>query len=295
MKNILPFLLILLICSCKKKENKYDASGSFEADEIIVSAEASGQILQLNVEEGMQLYKDSVVGIIDTVQLYLKKKQLLSQQSAVLSKRPEVSSQLIALQAQLQAAKKDQQRYVNLVKADAVPQKKLDDINTQIDVINGQIEALQSSLGITSSSITKEAQPLSIQVEQLNDQLKKSYILNPVKGTVLVKYAEQGEVAAVGKPLYKIADLSSLNLRAYITGNQLGNIKLQQQVKVSVDSADDHYRVYQGTIIYISDKAEFTPKTIQTKEERANKVYAIKIRVVNDGYLKIGMYGEINF
>jgi HlyD family secretion protein len=213
----------------------------------------------------------------------------------VLSKRPNVSSQLAALREQLKQAEREQQRITNLLKADAATQKQLDDANTQIAVIKKQIEAQQSSLNITAASLNEETLPLTVQVEQLNDQLQKCTLINPVNGTVLTKYAEANEMAVNGKPLYKIADLSAMILRAYITGDQFAQVKINQPVKVLVDAAEGKYTEYTGTIAWISDKAEFTPKTIQTKDERANLVYATKIKVKNDGRLKIGMYGEVKF
>jgi len=283
----------LFLASCNRNQSEFDASGTFESEETIISSEASGTIKDFTVEEGQTLKEGDVVGYIDSTQLALRKKQLQAQISAALSRRPDISKQIASLQEQLKGAEREQTRVTNLLKADAATQKQLDDVNTQIDVIKKQIEALQSSLGITSGSIDKESVPLQIQIDQLNDQLNKCRIVNPVNGTVLVKYAEANEVAAPGKPLYKIADLSTVLLRAYVTGDQLSKIKLNQKVAVFVDSGKDAYKQYDGSISWISDKAEFTPKTIQTKEERANLVYAVKIRVKNDGLLKLGMYGEV--
>lgn len=294
MRNVL-IAVILCLSSCKNKEVQYDASGAFETVEVIISAEANGEIREFAVAEGMELNAGDTVGYIDSLQLYLKKKQLLAQMKAVLSRKPDISPQLSALKAQLAAAERDQKRYENLVKGDAAPQKKLDDIDTQIEVLKAQIAATTSSLGTTTRSITEETEPLQVQIEQVNDQLGKCRLINPVKGTVLVKYAERSEVAAVGKPLYKIGDLSTLVLRAYITGDQLSQIKINQQVKIFVDASENKQSEHNGIVQWISDKAEFTPKTIQTKEERADKVYALKISVKNDGTLKTGMYAEVKF
>jgi HlyD family secretion protein len=288
-------LLALLITSCGNKKTDVDASGSFEAEETIISANATGTINQLSVEEGQTLKAGQQIGYVDSLQLYLKKKQLEAQISSTLSQRPDINAQVAALQVQLKTAEREQQRISNLVKADAATQKQLDDANAQIDLIKKQIAAQQSSLGITSGSITQQAAPLQVQIEQINDQLEKCRIINPVNGTVLAKYAEQNEMATAGKPLYKIADISSLTLRAYITGSQMAQVKLNQKVKVMVDDGKDGFREYEGTLTWISDKAEFTPKTILTKEERTNLVYAIKIKVVNDGLLKLGMYAEVKF
>ncbi|MEO5642063.1 MAG: HlyD family efflux transporter periplasmic adaptor subunit [Bacteroidia bacterium] len=287
--------LILILASCGNKATDADASGSFEAEETIISANATGTILQLGVEEGQTLKTGQQIGYIDSLQLYLKKKQLQAQITSTLSQRPDISAQVAALQVQLKTAERDQQRIANLVKADAATQKQLDDANAQIDLVKKQIAAQQSSLGITSGSITQQAAPLEVQIEQMNDQLEKCRIINPVNGTVLAKYAEQNEMATMGKPLYKIADISSLTLRVYITGSQLSLVKLNQDVKVMVDDGKDGFREYKGQLTWISDKAEFTPKTILTKEERTNLVYAVKIKVPNDGLLKLGMYAEVKF
>ena len=293
-KILLPTTILLTgIVACNKNEVKYDASGTFEAVETIVSAEASGTIKQLDLEEGQVLKAGQTVGYIDSVQLYLKKKQLEAQIKATLSEKPDIPKQTAALQEQLRQAYREQKRTANLVKADAATQKQLDDANTQVDVMKKQIAAQQSSLDITSKNLNEQATPLDVQVQQINDQLKKCKIINKVDGTVLTKYAEVNEVTEVGKPIYKIAELNTITLRAYVTGDQLPHIKVAQQVKVLVDDTKDTYKTYPGTVEWVSDKAEFTPKTIQTKDERANLVYAVKIRVKNDGYLKIGMYGEI--
>jgi HlyD family secretion protein len=297
MKHLLPLLLAALfaVASCNNDKNHFDASGSFETDETIISSEASGVIKELNVVEGQTLQEGQRVGYIDSIQLYLKKKQLVAQITAVLSSKPDISAQTAALKEQLKDAEREQERYRNLRKQGAGTQRQMDDLDYQVEVIRKQIAAQQSTLGTSSESISKQAQPLQVQIEQLNDQLAKCLIINPVNGTVLAKYAEAKEVAAPGKPLYKIADVSTLFLRAYITGDQLSQIRLNQKVKVLVDDGAEKYREHEGIVSWISNKAEFTPKTIQTKEERANLVYAAKIKVANDGSLKIGMYGEVKF
>ena len=287
--------LSLILTSCGGGKYKYDASGTFESVETIVSSEANGVIRELNLYEGDVLKKGQFIGYVDSVQLYLKKKQLQAQIKAVLSRTPNIPAQVAALQEQLKQAERDQQRFLNLVKADAATQKQLDDVTTQIAVLKKQIEATQSSLGISAGSISEETVPLSIQIEQLDDQLKKCRFLNPVEGTVLVKYAEVNEMTGVGKPIYKIADLNHIILRTYVTGDQLPAIKLGQKVKVLVDEGAKNYTEHEGMIEWISDKAEFTPKTIQTKDERANLVYATKVKLKNDGSMKIGMYGEVKY
>jgi HlyD family secretion protein len=286
---------IALVTACGKNKNEFDASGTFEAVETIVSAEATGVVKQLSISEGQVLEKGQTIGFIDSVQLYLKRKQIQAQIKAVLSRMPNAEAQLAAMREQLRQAEKEQQRISNLLKAEAATQKQLDDISTQVTVFKKQIEAQESSLGITSHGLSEETVPLNIQVEQLDDQIAKCRIVNPVKGTVLTKYTEENEMASIGKPLYKIADLSTVTLKAYLTGDQLPETKLNQKVKVFVDSENGQYKEYEGIIEWISDKAEFTPKTIQTKDERANLVYATKIRVTNDGFLKLGMYAEIKF
>lgn len=295
MKRILFVALsTLLLASCQPKSD-FDASGAFEADETIISAEANGKLETFTVEEGQDLKAGQVVGYVDTVQLYLKKKQLESQIKATLSQKPNISTQLAGLQTQLKTAEKERDRVANLVKADAATQKQLDDANALIDLLNKQIAAQQSSLGITSGSIDQQTLPLQVQLEQVNDQISKSIITNPINGTVITKYAEPNEIVGGGKPLYKIADLSFLTLKAYISGDQLPLIKLNQTVKVFTDNATGGYDEHEGVITWVSSKAEFTPKTIQTKDERANLVYAVKIKVANNGYLKMGMYGEVKF
>ncbi len=282
--------MILVSCS---KQAAYDATGTFEAVETIISSEGNGVIKEFQLEEGQELSQGQYIGYIDTIQLHLKMKQLEAQVKSTVSQKPDISRQIASLKAQIKAAEKDKERFTELAKDNAIPLKQLDDITAQVDVLHRQLEALYSSLNITTKGISLQADPITIQMAQVEDQLRKSIILNPVKGTVLSKYVEAHEIAAVGKPLFKIADLSTIILRAYITGSQLSTIKLNQSAKVLVDADNGSYKEYPGVIEWISSKAEFTPKTIQTKDERANLVYAIKIRVKNDGYLKIGMYGEV--
>jgi len=304
---IIPVLIAASLAACNSNNPDHDASGTFETTESIISAEANGIIKQFDIEEGQVLKPGQYIGYIDSVQLHLKKKQLESQVKSLLSKTPDVATQINAYKKQLAVAQTrlnaqlvEKRRVENLVKADAATPKQLDDITAatdalqkELDVIKGQ-EAAQSSILLTQTSgLVGETAPLKVQIEQINDQLANCRIINEVNGTVLTKYAEANEMAASGKPLYKIADLSTLILRAYISGNQLSSVKLNQAVKVLVDDADGKFKEYSGIIEWISNKAEFTPKTIQTKDERANLVYAVKIRVKNDGYLKIGMYADV--
>ncbi|MBS1731303.1 MAG: HlyD family efflux transporter periplasmic adaptor subunit [Bacteroidetes bacterium] len=287
--------IVTMFTACTDNKVSFDASGSFEAEETIISSEATGKIKRLDIEEGQTLEAGQVIGYIDSLQVYLKKRQLEAQVAAVLGKKPNIPVQLSALQEQLKTAEKERTRVTNLVKGDAATPKQLDDITAQVEVLKKQIEAQQSTLSISSEGLGKDVLLLQVQIEQLNDQLSKCKIINPVNGTVLTKYAEANEMTTTGKPLYKIADLSNIILRAYITSNQLTQVKLNQQVKVLTDDGNGGYKETAGTIVWISNKAEFTPKTIQTKDERANMVYAIKVKVKNDGTYKIGMYGEIKF
>lgn len=291
--SLLAFTSVLVLVSCKNVENDYDASGAFESVETIISTEASGTIIQFNVEEGMTLKPAQFLGYIDTVQLDLRKQQLEAQINATASQTPDIPVQVASLGVQLKEAEVNRKRIENLVKAGAGTQKDLDDINSQIEVIRKQIDAQTSTLGIASTTISKDITPMKRQIAQIEDQLSKCRIINPVHGTVLTKYAQAHEIAMPGKALYKIAETDTLILRAYITGVQLPSVKIGQKVKVRVDEGTNKYKTYDGEIYWISDKSEFTPKTIRTREERADLVYAVKVRVANDGFLKIGMYGEM--
>ncbi len=311
MKHIvfIALIAISMLTACKNGNGNADASGTFEANEVIVSAESSGKLTSFTVEEGQLIAKDSVVGTVDATNISLQKEQVESSIQALGEKTADVSpqvklleDQLAVQQSQLNNLLHEQGRIQNLLKQDAATGKQLDDINAQIDVAKRsmnvtrqQIQVQQNNVATQNRSILSEGKPLQKRVAQLEDQLKKTTIVNPVAGTVLTKYAEQGEITSTGKALYKIADLSTITLRAYITGTQLSQVKLGQAVKVLVDDGAKKYKEFAGTITWISDKAEFTPKTIQTKEERANLVYATKIKVKNDGYLKIGMYGEVKW
>lgn len=285
----------MLLGACSNGDKIYDATGTFEATEVIVSAGTAGKLLALNVEEGQSLEANAVAAIVDTTQLHLKKAQLNAQIQAVMSREPNIPTQIATIQEQIRVAAGEKQRMEILVKAGAAPSKQLDDIVNQIAVLEKQLDAQRTSLMTTAGSIYAEVNPLTLQIAQIDDQLVQSRVLNPIKGTVLTKYAETGEYTAPGKPVYKIADLTEMQLRAYVTGDQLPGIKIGQQVKVLVDSADGQYSEHTGTVSWISDKAEFTPKSIMTKDERANLVYAIKITVPNTGNIKIGMYGEVVF
>ncbi|MBX7125729.1 MAG: HlyD family efflux transporter periplasmic adaptor subunit [Cyclobacteriaceae bacterium] len=289
--TIIAFFLI----SCGGPGDGADATGTFEADEVIVSAEGSGRLLSVKIKEGQSYKAGEVVGIIDTTQLYLRRRQTQYSIQSVLARMPDMRVQLATIEEQLKVARKEKARVENLLKSGAVSQKQMDDMTSQVDVLQRQYDALQSSLQTTNRTLQSETLPLKAQLAQIEDQLAKSRVTNPVDGTVLVQYTLENEVVNPGKALYKIANLANVTLRAYVSGGQLSTIKLGQSVTVRVDSGTDTYKNYTGTISWIADKAEFTPKTIQTKDERANLVYAIKISVPNDGLLKLGMYGEVLF
>ncbi len=284
-----------LLVSCSTSEMDFDAAGAFESVETIVSTEASGTIKEFNVEEGQTLQKGQFVGYVDSVQLYLRDKQLEAQIASTTSQIPDVSVQIASLKSQLDQAKKDQVRMQNLFAREAATQQQLDNANTQVDMVQKQIDALRSTLDINTTTLEKSVTPFKRQIDQTKDQISKCQIVNPIHGTVLTKYAQDHEVVMPGKALYKIAETDTLILRAYVTSAQLNLAKLGQKVKVMVDKGAKQYGYYTGTIYWVSEKSEFTPKTIPTKDERADLVYAIKIRVVNDGFLKIGMYGEMKF
>jgi len=302
-------ILTFFILACNGNKEKFDASGTFEADEIIVSSELNGKILSFNVDEGSVLSRDSVVGTIDAVNVSLQKEQVEANIQSLREKLNDVNPQIKMLKDQLSVQdvqmnnlQHEKSRIENLLKQDAATGKQLDDMNFQIEslqkqmnVTKQQINVQRSTVATQNRGILSEAKPLSKNVALLEEQLSKSKIINPAAGTVLATYAEAGEITSTGKALYKIADLTIITLRAYVTAIQLSQIRLGQQIKVLVDDGKDKYKELPGTISWVSDKAEFTPKTIQTKDERANLVYAIKVRVKNDGYLKIGMYGEVKF
>jgi len=289
---LMPFLTLMII-SCGDKDSMIDASGSFEAVEIIVSSEAAGKILELNIQEGDKVTENQILGRIDTVQLELKKKQLLASSESLKSRYVDISIQTAPLIQQIDTVKKEKTRIENLLKSDAVNTKQLDDINAQLSTLEKQLSAQTTSFRNANSGIQNELIALDSQIAQLDDQIARARIISPVKGTILAAYAEKGELAVMGKPLFKIADLDKMFLRAYVTSGQLTMIKQGQSITVYSDKGEGEYRTAQGRVIWISDKAEFTPKTVQTRDERANLTYAVKVSVPNDGYLKIGMYGGI--
>ena len=296
MKRIqLFFLASMLAATACQSDQDYDATGTFEATEIIVSAENNGKLFFLNAEEGRILKQGEEVGVIDTVQLHLKKLQLTASRKSVDSQRPDIRKQIAATKEQLATAERERLRVKKLLEANAANRKQLDDWDSQLAVLNRQLEAQLSTLHNSTASLNEQSSSVAIQVAQIEDQLKKCHILSPIDGTILAKYAEPGELASVGKPLFKIADMQHVFLRAYVTSTQLEKIKIGAKAKVFADFGDKQRKEYEGTVSWIADEAEFTPKTILTDDERANQVYAVKITVRNDGVIKLGMYGEVKF
>ena len=292
MKKVIYIAMALLAISCTK-EAEFDAQGTFEATEVVVSSEATGRILNFDIEEGMAIAANQAVGTIDSLQLHLQRKQLVAQQSALIASRPDVKKQVAALREQIAKQKEELRRVENMLKDGAATQKQEDDIEAQIKILERQLDATLSTLDKNTSTINNNSAALEAQIAALDDRISKCSILSPVGGTVLVKYAEAGELASVGKPLMKIADLKNIYLRAYFTSDQLANIKLGDEVKVVADFGGEERYDYTGRVAWISSESEFTPKTIQTKDSRANLVYAVKIAVENDGRLKIGLAGEV--
>jgi len=303
------FLFAMLTFACNQNNYKTDASGVFESDEVIVSAEQNGKIVSFSIKEGDQIRKGVVVGRIDVSNTILQKQQvqatIQSLREKTIDPKPEielVKRQQAVQEAQLAHQLREKVRTENLLKSNAATQKQLDDMNAAIDQLQKQISVFkqqivldESKIATQNRSILSEQNPLEKSVAQIQDQINKGQIVNPISGIVLTKYALEGEMATIGKALYKIANLDTITLRAYITESQLTSVKLNQLVKVYTDDGAKNYKEYPGQVYWISDKSEFTPKTIQTRDERANLVYAVKIRVKNNGYLKLGMYGEVKF
>ncbi len=288
-------LLVLLAASCVEGNKAYDASGVFESTEVTVSAEGNGKILSLDIQEGDRLEAGQIVGCIDTVQLHLSEVQLEASRRAVGSGWLDISRQIAALESQIGKQRQELDRFTKLEKAGASNRKQVEDIQAQIETLERQLAAQEESLNSSNRNVSGQADALEAQIEQIRDRIRKCVITSPVAGTVLAKYSEAGEFAALGRALFKVADIDNIRLRAYITADQLTSLKLGQQVRVFADQGSSGRKEYAGTLIWISDKAEFTPKSIQTRDERANLVYAVKIAVENDGLIKLGMYGDIKF
>lgn len=286
-------VLVFLAVGCSNGEVEWDATGTFEATEVTVSAEENGQIEWLKLVDGQLLAAGEEVGLIDTVQLDLMRRQLIASRSASEARRQDLAKQIAATEQQIEWQTSEKVRFEKLFKQNAATQKQVDDIVNQIAVLKKQLVAQQSTIENANQSVTDDGRALEIQIDQIVDRLTKCHITSPLKGTVLVRFAEGGEFAAVGKPLFTLADMDDVYLRAYITADLLTKMQLGQKVYVYSDFGADGQRKYDGTVEWISSRAEFTPKTIQTRDERANLVYAVKIAVKNDGYLKIGMYGQM--
>ena len=285
----------LMMAACGNDKKDYDATGTFEATETTVFAEQSGELLSFDVEEGDKIEAACQVGLIDTTQTWLKIQQMDATKAVYQSQKPDMERQIAATRQQLAKAQQDEQRYRELVADGAAPSKMFDDATSQVKVLQKQLDAQISSLSTSTQALDKQTATAEVQKAQLKDMLRKCHIRTPINGIVLEKYVEQGEFVGVGKPLFKIADTESMKLRAYVTSAQLQNVKIGQKVKVFADYGDGQRKEYAGTISWISSRSEFTPKTILTDDERADLVYAVKVAIKNDGFVKIGMYGEVKF
>ncbi len=293
LKGIAWLAAAFVLGACGNSENKYDATGTFEATETTVYAEQSGRLLRFDVTEGADLVAGNEVGVIDTVPIALRIRQLGAAKEVYASQKPDMRKQVAATRQQLEKARLEQRRYTELVRDGAAPRKTLDDAVSSVNVLERQLEAQISTLQTTDKSLDRQMHATDTQVSELSDQLRKCHISSPVTGCVLEKYVEDGEFVTIGKPLFKVADTKQMFLRAYVTSEQLQNVKIGQRVKVMSDYGKGRTKTYDGTVTWISSQSEFTPKTILTDDERADLVYAVKISVRNDGYLKIGMYGEV--
>ena len=315
--------VLLLLVACGNKEKSYDATGTFEATEVTVSAKSTGELQRFDVTEGQEIDQNAIVGSIDAYQLKLQrqqlentkeqlkanKKQLNATRGATTSKQLDLEKQVASIRQQIANAQRERQRYTELVNDGAVPRKQLDDINYQIKVLEKQLAATQDQIRSNNASLKEQSQGITAQMEgidaqqmtvesqkaQLDDQIANTDIKAPITGSVLEKYVERGEYVTVGKPLFKMADTQNMFIRAYVTSAQLKDIKVGQKVKVMADYGKGEKKTYDGTVTWISSRSEFTPKTIVTDDERADLVYAVKISFKNDGYVKIGMYGEVKF
>jgi len=293
--NMLVLCMLFLGLSCSDKGSQKDATGVFEATEVIVSAEANGKLLRFEVQEGQQLKKNAILGQIDTIQLALKKMQLRANQLAVLASKPDLPSQVGAIEKEIDKLEFEKRRTQKLIEGDVATQKQLDDIESKLLVLRAQLKAQKKSLGSSIDAIDAQYNAMEVQIDQLNDQISRCQIKSPIDGSILVKFTEEGEFVNVGKPLFKVANMETMVLRAYVTAQQLKDLQVNQEVKVLAEFGADETKDYSGLITWISDKSEFTPKTIQTQDERANLVYAVKVTVRNNGYLKIGMYGGLKW
>jgi len=302
-------LLLLLLTSCSSKEKEYDATGVFEATEVTVSAKSTGELKTFDITEGQMVESGVVVGKIDAYQLQMtasqleaQKRQLGMSRNATDSRRLDLEKQLSSINQQISNAQRERQRFSELVRDGAVPQKQLDDINNQIKVLERQRDATRDQIRSNNASLAEQSKGIGAQMDgieaqrkQIADQIANTEVKAPLSGTILEKYVERGEFVTTGKPLFKMADTENMFIRAYVTSAQLQNIKVGQKAKVFADYGDGQKKEYEGTVSWISSRSEFTPKTILTDDERADLVYALKVAIKNDGYVKIGMYGEVKF
>lgn len=296
MKKIMTVASVaMMLTACNSNEKEFDATGTFEATEVTVSAEQSGTLLRFTLEEGDNIEAGREVGLIDTTQIWLKLQQAEAQKGVYQSQKPDMEKQIAATRQQLAKAQTEQKRFQELVSDGAAPSKMLDDATNQVKVLQRQLEAQVSSLGTQLSTLNSQLSTVDVQKSQLLDQLHKCHIKTPLSGTVLEKYVESGEFVAPGKPLFKMGDIQNMYLRAYVTSAQLQQVKVGREVKVFADYGGKQRKEYDGVVSWISSRSEFTPKTILTDDERADLVYAVKIAVKNDGNIKIGMYGEVKF
>ena len=286
---------VLMLAACGNNEKEFDATGTFEATETTVSAEQSGALTAFTVNEGDNITQGQEVGLIDTTQIWLKILQMGATKEVYQSQKPDLEKQIAATRQQLAKAQTEQRRYQELVADGAAPSKLLDDATSQVQVLQRQLDAQISSLSTSTRALDKQMAATDVQVSQLHDQLKKCHVKAPISGNVLEKYVEQGEFVSIGKLLLKIADIEHMFIRAYVTSAQLQTIKVGQKAKVFADYGDGQKKEYEGTVSWISSRSEFTPKTILTDDERADLVYAVKVAINNDGFAKIGMYGEVKF
>jgi HlyD family secretion protein len=290
-KAFLGILAVMLVWGCRQEKTNSDAYGNFEANPVIVSSEITGKVLRFNLTEGMSIKPGAVVAVLDTTQVALKREQLVAQMAAVEAKRSTIHAQIAVWEEQIKNLETNKNRVQNMLSDGAATQQQLDDINGQINVLKKQIESTQTQF----TSIQHEREVLKAQLLAVEDQISRCYVKNPVEGTVLETYIEEGELAVAGKALYKTAHTDELTLTVYVNGAQLPSVKTGQTVTVIIDKNKTENQSLQGTVTWISPQAEFTPKIIQTKEERVKLVYAVKIKVKNDGRLKIGMPGEVVF
>ncbi len=295
-KNVFPLIAAsLLAVSCGSGDSDYDASGVFETTEVIVSAKAQGEIKSLTFEEGQTVEEGDTLGLIDITQLSIKKQQLVSTRKANDDKRLDTDNQVASIRQQIANAEKEKARFTALVRENAATQKQVDDISYQISVLQQQLSATLESVNSNNVSLASQSESIESQISGVDEQISDAFITSPISGTILTKYAERGEYATPGRAIFKVADVKDMKIRIYVSADQLTTLKLGQQVRVYADVGKDGRKEYKGTVSWISEKAEFTPKTIQTRDERANLVYAVKVSIENDGLVKSGMYGDVKF